>query len=147
MFATHRGLLEAAQQVVVLQLEDVLVHVVVQADARLLRRQPRLRRALLGHERRAARRLRDLDPGEPRFLKQKNIRVQSVWSSLEVSMSKLRNFRKYYAEVGQDTQQSCPGSRSGAAAAPGNMEVESGPRISYFKGHLGSNIKVVSLRI
>ena len=70
MFAPHRGLLEAAQQVVVLQLEDVLVHVVVQADARLLRRQPRLRRALLGHERRAARRLRDLDPGQPRFLQQ-----------------------------------------------------------------------------
>ena len=73
MFATHRGLLEAAQQVVVLQLEDVLVHVVVQADARLLRRQPRLRRALLGHERRAARRLRDLDPRQPRFLQQETL--------------------------------------------------------------------------
>ena len=68
MFATHRGLLEAAQEVVVLQLEDVLVHVVVQTDARLLRRQPSLRRAFLGHERRAARRLCDLDPGKPRFL-------------------------------------------------------------------------------
>ena len=68
IFTTHRGLLEAAQEVVVLQLEDVLVHVVVQTDARLLRRQPSLRRALLGHERRAARRLCDLDPGKPRFL-------------------------------------------------------------------------------
>ena len=76
MFATHRGLLEAAQQVVVLQLEDVLVHVVVQADARLLRRQPRLRRALLSHERRAARRLRDLDPGQPRFLQQE---ILALW--------------------------------------------------------------------
>ena len=75
------------------------------------------------------------------------IRVQSDCSFPEVSMSKLRNFRKYCAEVGQDTQQSCPESRSGAAAAPGDMEMESGPRISYFKGHLGSNIKVVSLRI
>ena len=68
MFTTHRGLLEAAQEVVVLQLEDVLVHVVVQTDARLLRRQPSLRRALLGHEGRAARGLCDLDPGKPRFL-------------------------------------------------------------------------------
>ena len=68
IFVTHRGLLEAAQEVVVLQLEDVLVHVVVQTDARLLRRQPSLRRAFLGHEGRAARRLRDLDPGKPRFL-------------------------------------------------------------------------------
>ena len=64
--------------------------------------------------------------------------------SIDVQIEELE---KYLAEGGQDTQQSCPGSRSGAASAPGNMDMERGPRISYFKGHLGPNIKVVSLRI
>ena len=71
IFATHRGLLEAAQEVVVLQLEDVLVHVVVQTDARLLHRQPSLRRALLGNKSSSARCLGNLDPGKPRFLSKK----------------------------------------------------------------------------
>ena len=65
---SDRGLLQAAEQVVVLQLEDVLVHVIVHLNPRLLGRQPRLRCALLGHEGRAAGRLGNLDPRQAGLL-------------------------------------------------------------------------------
>lgn len=62
-------LLQTAQQMVMLQLEDVLLAVVVvQLDAGFLGRQPRLGRLLFADERRAGGRFRDSDARQSRFL-------------------------------------------------------------------------------
>lgn len=67
---TDRCLLEAAQEVVMLHLEDVLLlGELVHLEAALLGRQPRLSRLLLGHERRTRRRLGDSDAGEAGLLR------------------------------------------------------------------------------
>lgn len=67
------GLFEAAQQVVVLQLEDVLLSVVVvQLDARFLGGQSRLGCLLLADERSARRRLGDADAGQAGLLQKKH---------------------------------------------------------------------------
>ena len=67
---THRGLLEASEEVVVLHLEDVLLVVVADRQTRRLRRHLGLGGLLLRHERRPRRRLRDLDARQSRFLQE-----------------------------------------------------------------------------
>ena len=66
----YRGLFEASEEVVVLHLEDVLLVVVRYGQPRRLGRHLGLRGLLLRHERRARRRLRDLDARQSRFLKE-----------------------------------------------------------------------------
>ena len=51
-----------------LQLEYIFIDIIVQVDARLLGRQPRLCRSLLGHTGGSTGRLGDLDPRQSRFL-------------------------------------------------------------------------------
>ena len=71
---TDRGLFQAAQEVVVLQLEDVLLAepvlggVVLHAQAGLLGQQPRLDGPFLRQKGRARRRLGQSDPRQTRFL-------------------------------------------------------------------------------
>ena len=65
---SYRGLLQASEEVVVLELEDVLVGVLLHLQPRLLGRYSRLGRPLLRHESGPAGRLRYLDARQPGFL-------------------------------------------------------------------------------
>lgn len=69
---THRRLLEASQQVMMLQLEYVLrLVVLVGLETALLGGEPRLGGLLFANERGAARRLGDPDSRQSRFLQHK----------------------------------------------------------------------------
>lgn len=65
---TYRSLLEASQQMMMLQLEDVFLPVVACVLAAQLRRKSRLRGLLFTHERSATRRLRDPNSRQSGFL-------------------------------------------------------------------------------
>lgn len=87
---SYRGLLQTTKQMVMLQLEDILLLViVVQLKAALLRGQTCLGRLLFTHEGRPARRFRDPDPCQSCFL-QKNKKERANVRENKIVLSKNR---------------------------------------------------------